>query len=186
MPSFLHPALLWTVGLPSLGVVAVPVLIHLINMMRHRRIDWAAMEFLLLSQKKHRTWVILKQLLLLLMRMAAVAAVVLLVAQPRLRSNILGGAHVHHIVLLDDSYSMSDRWADTDAFAEAKKVIVRIAADAARTSQSQSCTLLRFSRAGVGQAAGPPERPDGRPAPRREAQPGAPDLLKQPIGVYFA
>ncbi|MCL4195782.1 MAG: hypothetical protein KJZ87_28860, partial [Thermoguttaceae bacterium] len=29
MPTFLHPALLW--GLP---IVAVPVLIHLINMMR--------------------------------------------------------------------------------------------------------------------------------------------------------
>ena len=151
MPSFLHPALLWTLGLPSLGVVAVPVLIHLINMMRHRRIEWAAMEFLLLSQKKHRTWVILKQLLLLLLRMAAVAAVVLLVAQPRLRNqwgNLLGGVHTHHIVLLDDSFSMSDRWADTDAFSEAKKVVGRIAADAARVSQSQSFTLLRFSRAG--------------------------------------
>ncbi len=38
MPSFLHPALFWTLGLPTLGVVAIPVLIHLINMMRHRRI----------------------------------------------------------------------------------------------------------------------------------------------------
>ena len=164
---------MWTLGLPSLGVVAVPVLIHLINMMRHRRIEWAAMEFLLLSQKKHRTWVILKQLLLLLLRMAAVAAVVLLVAQPRLRNqwgNLLGGVHTHHIVLLDDSFSMSDRWADTDAFAEAKKVVGRIAADAARASQSQSFTLLRFSRSRA------------RPA----AEPAAPDLLKQPVGSDFA
>src|SRR3990172_1244572 len=116
MPSFLHPSLFWTLGLPTLGVVAIPVLIHLINMMRHRRVEWAAMEFLLLSQKKHRTWVILKQLLLLLLRMLAVAAVVMMVAQPRLRSqlSILGGTRTHHIVLLDDSFSMSDRWADTD------------------------------------------------------------------------
>ena len=41
------------------------MLIHLINMLRHRRVEWAAMEFLLLSQRKHRTWIILKQLLLL-------------------------------------------------------------------------------------------------------------------------
>ncbi|MEN6449313.1 MAG: BatA domain-containing protein, partial [Thermoguttaceae bacterium] len=164
MPSFLHPTLLWTLGLPSLGVVAIPVLIHLINMMRHRRVEWAAMEFLLLSQKKHRTWVILKQLLLLLMRMAAVAAVVLLVAQPKLKtqwSNLLGGAPIHHIVLLDDSFSMSDRWADTDAFIEAKRVIARVAADAARVSQPQSFTLLRFSRAGVGQAVSPPGKTAG-------------------------
>ena len=64
--------------------VAAPVLIHLINMLRHQRVEWAAMEFLLLSQKKHRTWVILKQLLLLLLRMAAIALVVLALAQPLL------------------------------------------------------------------------------------------------------
>ena len=59
--TFVHTALLW--GLP---VVGVPVLIHLINMLRHRRVRWAAMEFLLRSHKKNRTWVTLKQLLLLL------------------------------------------------------------------------------------------------------------------------
>ncbi|MEN6459245.1 MAG: BatA domain-containing protein [Thermoguttaceae bacterium] len=171
MPSFLHPSLLWTLGLPSLGVVAIPVLIHLINMMRHRRVEWAAMEFLLLSQKKHRTWVILKQLLLLLSRMAAVAAVVLLVAQPRLASpwaNLLGGVPIHHIVLLDDSFSMSDRWANTNAWAEAKKVVTRIAADAAKTNQTQAFTLLRFSKAG-----GP-------------SQKAAPDIVQRPVGSDFA
>jgi hypothetical protein len=170
MPSFVHPALLWTLGLPTLAAVALPVLIHLINMMRHRRIEWAAMEFLLLSQKKHRTWVILKQLLLLLMRMAAVAAVVLIVAQPRLRNqfgNLLGGTRTHHVVLLDDSYSMSDRWADTDAFAEAKKVVGQIGADAARQGSLQSFTLLRYSRATAGQTA-------------------RADLIKQAVGGDFA
>ena len=111
---FVHPSLLW--GLP---VVGVPVLIHLINMLRHRRVAWAAMEFLLVSQKKNRTWVMLKQLLLLLLRMAAVAAVVLMVAQPLLRDqwgSLLGSQRTHHIVLLDDSFSMSDHWGDTSAF----------------------------------------------------------------------
>ncbi len=160
MPSFVNPSLFWTLGLPTLGVVAIPVLIHLINMMRHRRIEWAAMEFLLKSQKKHRTWVIFKQLLLLLMRMAAVAAVVFLVAQPRMRNqwgNLLGGVHTHHIILLDDSYSMSDRWADTNAFAEAKKVIRQIGANASREDQPQSFSLLRFSRAALPGSAGKPD-----------------------------
>jgi len=170
MPSFLHPALFWTLGLPTLGVVAVPVLIHLINMMRHRRVDWAAMEFLLLSQKKNRTWVMLKQLLLLLLRMLAVAAVVFVVAQPLLRNqwgNLLRGTRTHHIVLLDDSFSMSDRWADTDAFSEAKKVVERLGTEAARQVQPQAFTLLRFSQAGQFQ---------------RRTQP---DLLKQPVGAEF-
>ena len=90
MPTFVHPNLFWLFGLPALGVVVLPVLIHLINMMRHRRVEWAAMEFLLLSQKKHRTWIILKQLLLLLLRMIAVAAVVLMLAQPRLQNALAG------------------------------------------------------------------------------------------------
>ena len=171
MPSFLHPSLFWILGLPALGVVVIPVLIHLINMMRHRRVEWAAMEFLLVSQKKHRTWILLKQLLLLLLRMAAVAAVVLMVAQPRLSSqlgDLLGGTRTHYVVLLDDSFSMSDRWGDTDAFSEAKKVIGRIGSNAARQDRLQSFTLLRFSHAGQ----------SGRAT---EA-----DLLKEPVTSEFA
>ena len=145
MPSFVHPLLLW--GLP---IVGLPVLIHLINMMRHRRVEWAAMEFLIISQKKHRTWILLKQLLLLLMRMAAIAAIVLLVAQPVLRhywGSLLGGTRTHHVILLDDSFSMSDHWDDTTAFAEAKRVIERIGAEADRQVQPQAFTLLPFSHA---------------------------------------
>src|ERR1700675_157338 len=96
--------------------LAAPVLIHLINMLRHQRVQWAAMEFLLASQKKFRTWVILKQLLLLLLRMAAIALVVLALAQPLLPEKMggfLGGRPTHHIVLLDDSFSMSDRRGET-------------------------------------------------------------------------
>jgi hypothetical protein len=143
MPTFVHPLLLW--GLP---IIAVPVLIHLINMMRHRRIDWAAMEFLLQSQKKHRTWIIFKQLLLLILRMLVIAAIVLLVAQPLLRhqwGSLLGGTKTHHVILLDDSFSMSDHWDDTTAFDQAKRVVERIGADAARQVRPQIFTLLPFS-----------------------------------------
>ena len=145
MPTFVHPLLLW--GLP---IIALPVLIHLINMMRHRRIEWAAMEFLITSQKKHRTWILLKQLLLLLLRMAAIAAIVLLVARPLLRhqwGSLLGGTKTHHVILLDDSFSMSDHWDDTTAFDEAKRVIDRIGTEAARHVQPQLFTLLPFSHA---------------------------------------
>ena len=44
-------------------LIALPILIHLINLMRHRRVQWAAMEFLLVSQKRNSTWMMLKQLL---------------------------------------------------------------------------------------------------------------------------
>src|SRR5438445_6685154 len=102
MFTFIHPFAIALVA----GLLSLPVLIHLINMMRHRRVKWAAMEFLLASQKRHRTWIILKQFLLLLLRMTAIAALVLMLAQPLLRQQwgaLFGGSKTHHIVLLDDS-----------------------------------------------------------------------------------
>ena len=146
MTNFVHPLLLW-----GMAIVAAPVLIHLINLLRHRRVEWAAMEFLLLSRKKHHTWIILKQLLLLLLRMAAIATVVLVVAEPLLSSRLgrlFGRVKTHHVILLDDSYSMSDRWDDTSAFQEAKKTIARIGAETEKQIQPQTVTLLRFSRIG--------------------------------------
>lgn len=166
MPTFVHPALLW-----GLLLVGVPALIHLINLMRHRRVPWAAMEFLLVSQKKNRTWVLLKQFLLLFVRMLVVALLVLMVAQPLLQNRLghwIGGGRTHHIVLLDDSYSMSDRWGDTSAFEDAKAVIGRIADEAARQLQPQTFTLLRFSQV-------------GRPGVGTQ-----PDLLDQPVSADLA
>lgn len=146
MANFVHLPLLW-----GLALLALPVLIHLINMFRHRRVRWAAMEFLLASQRKNRTWILLRQLLLLLLRMAAVALVVLVVAQPLLPNELmrlLGGSQTHHIVLLDDSFSMSDRWADTSAWDEARTVVRQIADQAGQQVDPQTFTLIRFSRAG--------------------------------------
>jgi hypothetical protein len=146
MSSFVNPSLLW-----ALALVGVPVLIHLINLLRHRRVPWAAMEFLLESQRRNSTWIKLKQLLLLLLRMAAVAGVVLLVAQPigcNQLGRFLGGRKTQHIILLDDSFSMADRWANTSAFDEARKVVERIGDEVSRQPLGQSFTLLRFSRAG--------------------------------------
>lgn len=142
---FVNSALLW-----GLTAVSVPVLIHLINMLRHRRVQWAAMEFLLQSQKKNRTWVRLKELLLLLMRMAAVAAVVLIVAQPLADASALlqlFGQRTQHVLLLDDSFSMSDRWAGATAYDRAKQAIARIGAQASLESKPQDFTLWRFSQA---------------------------------------
>jgi hypothetical protein len=150
-----NPLLLY--GLPLIGV---PVLIHLINLLRHRRVQWAAMEFLLASQKKNSSWIRFKELLLLLLRMLAVAAVVLIVAQPRLWDELgrfFGGGKTQHIVLLDDSFSMADRWGDTSAFQEARQVVERLGQALADEPLDQTFTLLRFSRAGRGQDGSPPD-----------------------------
>ena len=73
--QFIYPLLTW-----AFLLVLIPLLIHLINLMRQKRVKWAAMEFLLKSNRKHRRWVWLKQFLLLLLRMIVVAAVVAMLA----------------------------------------------------------------------------------------------------------
>lgn len=144
--TFLFQSLLW-IGLP---LVALPLLIHLINMRRHQRIEWAAMDFLLESQKRNKKWILLRQILLLMLRTSAIALVVFMLAGPVLMSqwgSLLGSGLTHHIVLLDDTYSMADRWQETSAWNEAKRAVGEILDQATTNPGDQKVTLLRFSQA---------------------------------------
>jgi len=141
---FIYPALLWF--LPILGAV---ILIHLINMLRHRRVEWGAMEFVLASYKKSRTRILLQQLLLMLLRTLAVAAVILMFAGPQLEGQLaqwFGNRGTHHIILLDDSYSMNERnlaQGGVPLFDDAIAVIQKIAED----NPADRLTLLKLSTA---------------------------------------
>ena len=144
--SFLFPTVFW-IGLP---LVALPLVIHLLNLRRQQRIRWAAMDFLLESQQRSKTWINLKELLLLLLRTAAIALLVLLLARPTTRSGWLGrllNRPVHHLVLLDDSYSTTDRWAETTAWRESLGAVRDITTAAADQSTASVVTVLRFSEA---------------------------------------
>src|SRR5687767_4853076 len=143
--QFIHQPLTW-----GFLLALVPLLIHLINMMRHKRVQWAAMEFLLASYKKHQKWIWLKQLLLLLARMAVVVLVVAMLAQLKTRDQwlaIFGGRVTHHYVLVDDSYSMSDRVAGATAMDAAKQVMAAIVSRATQQDSQQKLTLIRYSQA---------------------------------------
>uniref|UniRef100_A0A7C4LN93 Aerotolerance regulator N-terminal domain-containing protein n=1 Tax=Schlesneria paludicola TaxID=360056 RepID=A0A7C4LN93_9PLAN len=142
---FFHPSLV----AGGAALLAIPVIIHLINRLRYRRVRFAAMEFLLASQQRNRRRILLEQLLLLLMRMAIVAALVLLIARFILdpgQLSIFRGAKAHHVVLLDDSASMRERWAETSAFREALTVIRELLAQGAQRPDTQTFSLLLLSR----------------------------------------
>lgn len=144
------------------AAVAIPILIHLINLMRHQTVRWAAMDFLLASHKKHRNWVWLKQLLLLLSRIAILLLALLLLAQIGCNDDrvarLLGGSTTHHYVLLDDSFSMQDRDLTGRAFDRATATLSKIAGRA-KNRQNQKFTLLRYSSV-AGQAAASPDNSD--------------------------
>src|ERR1700756_2758497 len=123
---FLNPAYL----LAGTALVSLPIIIHLINRMRFKRVRWAAMEFLLKSQKRNRRRLIIEQLLLLALRCLLVLLAVLLV------SRYLGFTwamfepqNTLHVVILDDTLSMTDQWKqegeNKDCFNLGREIIVK-------------------------------------------------------------
>ncbi len=143
--QFLYQPLTW-----GFLLVAVPLLIHLINLTRQRRIRWAAMEFLLAANKKHRRWIWLRQFLLLASRMLAVAMAVAMLAHLVTRNQwtqLLGGSTTHHIVILDDTMSMSDQLGVATPFQRAESVVMRLADQLASADWGQKLSLIRVSQA---------------------------------------
>jgi hypothetical protein len=135
------------------AAVSVPIIIHLINRMRFRRIRWAAMEFLLKSQKRNRRRLIIEQLLLLLMRCALVVLAAFLVSRFIGCSGTgLDAQTTTHFVVLDDTLSMTDQWKDQGvaktSFDEAKRLIKDIAKNAAQAGAAQELKLVLLSDPG--------------------------------------
>src|SRR5688572_29141761 len=75
--TFLQPFILW--GLPLL---LIPIIIHLLNRMRHRPQPWGAMRFLRSANQSSINQAKLRQLLVLLFRLLAVVALVFFLSRP--------------------------------------------------------------------------------------------------------
>src|SRR5436190_13620849 len=104
---FQHPGFL----LVGAALLSVPIIIHLINRMRFKRIRWGAMEFLLKALKRNRRRLIIEQLMLLALRCLLVALVGLLVMRFMGFSFAnFGTKQSMHVVIFDDSLSMNDQW----------------------------------------------------------------------------
>lgn len=105
--DFLNPTLL-----AGALLFAVPLVIHLLNRQRHRKRPWAAMEFLLRAYQKQRNRLRTENLLLLLLRCLLPIALALAVARPLLQEAVgllAGTGVVHHVLVVDASYSMGLR-----------------------------------------------------------------------------
>lgn len=154
MPFVLHPIFAFGFVHPAIAVagaalVASPIIIHLINRMRFRRVRFAAMEFLLQSEQQNRRRLLLEQLLLLLLRILLVLGLMALIAKLLLSSSefsMLTDQKAHHVVLIDDSGSMNDQWGDTTAFKEAAKVVKDLVTKGSERPGTQKLTLIRLSR----------------------------------------
>ena len=144
---FLYPALL-----TGFFFVAVPLLVHLINMLRHRRQPWAAMDFLLASYRKQKKWIRLRQLLLLLSRLAVAALLIAMLCGWTGGGQLLGmlgGQTSHHVVILDDSYSMGDSSGGTAAYKRSLQALQDLTQRLATDDGNHQLTVMRSSRAAM-------------------------------------
>ncbi len=144
LQHFLNPALFW----PGVALASLPIIIHLINRLRYKRVRFAAMEFLLVSEQKNRRRVLLEQILLLLARIALVLLILALIGRLILdpkHLSLFQGARTHHVILLDDTGSMRDRVGETSAFDQAREVVRGIIAQGAERPGTQRVTLVMMS-----------------------------------------
>src|SRR5262245_24622287 len=146
---FLNPGFLFIAA----ALISVPIIIHLINRMRFKRIRWAAMEFLLKAQKRTRRRLIIEQLLLLALRCLMIGLVGFLVSRfIGCGDSNLGGKPNLHLVLLDDTPSMQDRWKEEgdwkNCFDVARNEILakKIAKGLATSRTTDQLVLLPLSR----------------------------------------
>jgi hypothetical protein len=145
--DFLTPAYM----VAGAALISAPIIIHLINRMRYKRIRWAAMEFLLKSQKRNRRRLIIEQLILLALRCLLVALAGFLVARYIGKSFGEQERPVDHFVVLDDTLSMTDRFKDENtkeemtSFDVGKKKILEIAKESLKANSPQTLRLVTLS-----------------------------------------
>ena len=143
--AFENPWLLW-----GMLLAGIPVVIHLIHRQQARPLPFAALEYLLLSDKRLARHLRLKQLLVLLLRMALIAALAFALSKPYMVPD--GGAapdlgHPGAVVLvLDDSMS-------TGALLPDGRTLLEHTVDQATRAVDRGGPRTRFAIVAAGQPA---------------------------------
>jgi glutaredoxin-related protein len=119
--TFLNPAILW-----ALAAVSIPIIIHIFNLKKTKKIEFSTLMFLKEIQQSKYKKIKLKQLLILLCRIAFVILLVLMFARP-FSKGFLGTsgekARSSVLIILDDSFSMQSRETSGNSFENAKAKI---------------------------------------------------------------
>lgn len=145
----------------GVAAISLPILIHLLNRRRFRRVRWAAMDFLVEAQRRNRRRIRFEELILLALRCLAMLLMGLMLARwfirPATLASTLGTpARTERIILLDDSYSMRLLEGSSAAagsggegptvFARGKTAIAHLVRTLKENSPSDPFTLLLMSK----------------------------------------
>ncbi|HET6527567.1 MAG TPA: BatA domain-containing protein [Balneolaceae bacterium] len=123
--NFLNPLFLF-----GLIAVAVPVVIHLINLRRPQKISFSTLSFFNELRKSTIRRIRIKQYLLMAIRALALLFLALALARPFLPPTIIGSASSHHpktvAIIIDNSPSMSRIGSRGPLINQAKQIAVDI------------------------------------------------------------
>ena len=123
--TFLNPLVLL-----GLAAAAIPILIHLFNFRKPRRVDFSSLAFVRELEKSTMRRVRLQQWLLLALRTLAIACLVLAFARPTVQSGwatVFGGqVQTSTALVLDNSLSMTVRDAQGDLMTQAKELAAAV------------------------------------------------------------
>lgn len=123
--TFLNPAILF-----GLIAASIPILIHLLNLRKLKKIDFSTLQFLKELQKSKIRRIKIKQWLLLALRVLIILLIVTAFARPTLEGVSIGGttsaAKTSAVFILDDTFSMSVIDQQGSYFNRAKQTITDI------------------------------------------------------------
>jgi len=123
--TFLNPAILF-----GLIAASIPIIIHLLNLRKLKKIDFSTLQFLKELQKNKIRKIKIKQWLLLALRVLIILAIVTAFARPTFVGVSIGGttsaAKTTAVFILDDTFSMSVVDQNGSYFNQAKEAIKNI------------------------------------------------------------
>ncbi|MDH3267840.1 MAG: BatA and WFA domain-containing protein, partial [Ignavibacteria bacterium] len=123
--TFLNPAILF-----GLLAASIPIIIHLLNLRKLKKIEFSTLQFLKELQKNKIRKIKLKQWLLLALRVLIILCIVTAFARPTLVGVSIGGttsaAKTTAVFILDDTFSMSIVDQNGSNFNQAKEAIKNI------------------------------------------------------------
>ena len=123
--TFLNPAILF-----GLLAASIPIIIHLLNLRKLKKIEFSTLQFLKELQKNKIRKIKLKQWLLLALRVLIILCIVTAFARPTLVGVSIGGttsaAKTTAVFILDDTFSMSVVDQNGSYFNQAKESIKNI------------------------------------------------------------
>lgn|GEM_PF-690728 len=144
----IHP---WMLAGTAVG--SAPVIIHLLNRQRYKKVTWAAMHWLLAAFKKSARRLQIEDLILLIIRILILVLLALALARMVMHEGgflgIGGKSELHRVVVLDTSFSMGYSPGGKTCFDRAKEVARQLASKTELSPGDKVTLVAMTDQAGV-------------------------------------